>query len=106
MGSSYRPNPTRARKVRAANQSPETRRKPAQGQFPKFHDILDRFGRALTIVAVAPIAIEASEKMAQEECALRRGIAGLDVIAIAQALRLEPGKLVTMTVARLRGEAS
>jgi hypothetical protein len=28
------------------------------------------------------------------------------VIAIAYALRLEPGKLVTMTVARLRGDES
>jgi hypothetical protein len=29
---------------------------------------------------VSRIAIEASEKLAQEECALRQGIAGLDTV--------------------------
>ena len=80
MGSARHPNLTRARRVHSAKRAAQPRRKPARRQFPQFHDILDRFGRALAIVAVARIAIEASEKLAQEECALRQGIAGLDAV--------------------------
>jgi hypothetical protein len=45
-----------------------------------FNDILDRFDQALAIVTVSRIAIATSEKLAQEACALRQGIAGLDAV--------------------------
>jgi hypothetical protein len=79
MGSARRPNLTRARKVHTAKPA-QPRRKPAPTPGPDLNGILDRFDHALAIVTVSRIAIEASEKLAQEACALRQGIAGLDAV--------------------------
>jgi hypothetical protein len=80
MGSARRPNLTRAREARSAKPAALPRSKPARTSVSHFNDILDRFGHALAIVTVSRIAIEASEKLAQEACALRQGIAGLDAV--------------------------
>jgi len=80
MGPSRSRNSTRAGNARSVKSSPRPRRKPARIPLPDLHSILDRFGYALAVVTVSRIAIEASEKLAQEECALRQGIAGLDAV--------------------------
>jgi len=80
MGSAGRPNLTRAGKACAAKPATKRRHKPVHNPLSPFQDILDRFGRALAIVTVARIAIEASEQLALEECALRQGIAQLDAL--------------------------
>jgi hypothetical protein len=74
MGSARRPNLTRARKAHSAKPAARPGRKPARTSVSHLSDILYRFGHALAIVTVSRIAIEASEKLAQEECALRQGI--------------------------------
>jgi hypothetical protein len=80
MGSASRPNLTRPLKAQSAKPAARPRQTPARTSLSHLNDILDRFGRALAIVTVSRIAIEASEKLAQEACALRQGIAGLDAV--------------------------
>lgn len=76
------PRRTSLSAARTFSQAPSgKRRKTAAGtSLPDLHAILGHFDYALAIISVAQIAIAASEQLAQEECALRQGIAALNLV--------------------------
>jgi hypothetical protein len=54
--------------------------KAASKSLPDLRVILERFHEALAIVNVSRVAISANGDLAQEDCALRQGIAALQVV--------------------------
>lgn len=74
------PSPSRRRPSGITRRSPDRRAREGTPTRPDLHTVLGHFNDALALVTVSQIAIDVSDEVALEECALRQGIAALNAV--------------------------
>jgi len=74
------PPPAGGRRRRSRARPAHRRKSPRRTSADDLHAILGRFADALAWVAVAQVAIEASDQLPREDSILKRGVAALDAV--------------------------